>query len=340
MGLTEEPIGKDMLCPHCRLPIQINTSVLKCSDCGTPHHAECWDANHGCTTFACKGSACAVTSPQYGSLSRQTAGSRQDSAQAGDALATLMLEEQEFHSALQCCLFCASKKPDLPHIQGVMLHRQGSGRVVCIATDTYRLSVFSLDGSRLDGRFDRVFVPSSIASELASSMAGAAGSLTIALYPKELHFLLSSGKTISSSLLAVNFPNYDKALPATVKATLEVNREDLRNAVRSLHALAITDDSRVILTASNANLRVTTRRHNDLEEIDARLVEGTLDNGKSLWRRQAELAIAVKSDYLIDALESIRAQRVRLGVTSSTSQILITSPEVTSYQHVLMPMTL
>lgn len=41
-------------CPYCKEEIKFGDSVTVCPECGTAHHAECWEKNGGCTTLGCK----------------------------------------------------------------------------------------------------------------------------------------------------------------------------------------------------------------------------------------------------------------------------------------------
>jgi ketosteroid isomerase-like protein len=41
-------------CPYCQSKIKDRTDFIICSQCGSPHHKECWDENQGCTTYGCK----------------------------------------------------------------------------------------------------------------------------------------------------------------------------------------------------------------------------------------------------------------------------------------------
>jgi len=42
------------VCPYCRTPIDTAAGEeLLCSGCGTPHHADCYKENGGCTVFGC-----------------------------------------------------------------------------------------------------------------------------------------------------------------------------------------------------------------------------------------------------------------------------------------------
>jgi TM2 domain-containing membrane protein YozV len=40
-------------CPYCRAPFEPDDEVLTCEACATPHHADCYAENGGCTVFGC-----------------------------------------------------------------------------------------------------------------------------------------------------------------------------------------------------------------------------------------------------------------------------------------------
>jgi TM2 domain-containing membrane protein YozV len=43
-----------VVCPYCRAPIdEHQDELLVCASCGTPHHADCFHENGGCTVFGC-----------------------------------------------------------------------------------------------------------------------------------------------------------------------------------------------------------------------------------------------------------------------------------------------
>ncbi len=46
------------VCPYCRGPIAAEEPQIVCSGCGTRHHQDCYEENHGCTIFGC---SCAPT---------------------------------------------------------------------------------------------------------------------------------------------------------------------------------------------------------------------------------------------------------------------------------------
>ena len=45
---------KSAVCPYCRAPFDdVNGRAIECEGCGTPHHADCYEENCGCTVFGC-----------------------------------------------------------------------------------------------------------------------------------------------------------------------------------------------------------------------------------------------------------------------------------------------
>jgi hypothetical protein len=43
------------ICPYCRSAISVNDNLVVCKSCKTLHHQICWNANHKCTVFGCRG---------------------------------------------------------------------------------------------------------------------------------------------------------------------------------------------------------------------------------------------------------------------------------------------
>jgi uncharacterized RDD family membrane protein YckC len=44
-------IGKN--CAYCHAVIKTGVKVVKCPECGTPHHKDCWEENKGCAVYGC-----------------------------------------------------------------------------------------------------------------------------------------------------------------------------------------------------------------------------------------------------------------------------------------------
>ena len=51
--VKEYKLSDKKTCPYCQSQIKKESEIIFCSNCGTPHHSECWNENGGCTTYGC-----------------------------------------------------------------------------------------------------------------------------------------------------------------------------------------------------------------------------------------------------------------------------------------------
>jgi len=50
---SSPPTEAGGICPYCRAEIAPTDRTRVCQACRTPHHADCWEENKGCTVFGC-----------------------------------------------------------------------------------------------------------------------------------------------------------------------------------------------------------------------------------------------------------------------------------------------
>ena len=51
--MTAEALAPGTVCPYCRSGFEPDEEITHCPACGTPHHADCFAENGGCTIFGC-----------------------------------------------------------------------------------------------------------------------------------------------------------------------------------------------------------------------------------------------------------------------------------------------
>lgn len=66
--------SKTLICPFCKTAIAGDEAIVKCSQCGMPHHKDCWITNQGCTTFGCLGTIDSTDSTDSGTAARTDGG--------------------------------------------------------------------------------------------------------------------------------------------------------------------------------------------------------------------------------------------------------------------------
>lgn len=64
-----------VVCPYCRAPVEApEDEVVECPGCGTPHHADCFQENGGCTVFGCTAAPAAEPKLSIGATELEAAG--------------------------------------------------------------------------------------------------------------------------------------------------------------------------------------------------------------------------------------------------------------------------
>ncbi len=53
MSAFPQSLPGEAVCPYCRAEFEPDEEVKACPACGTPHHADCFAENGGCTIFGC-----------------------------------------------------------------------------------------------------------------------------------------------------------------------------------------------------------------------------------------------------------------------------------------------
>ena len=84
-------------CPFCENNFEENEEIVICNSCKIPHHKVCWNANSGCTSYACNGKMLSIA--EYEELMNSVHSTVNDSAEKRN------LTENE----LQICSRCGSK---------------------------------------------------------------------------------------------------------------------------------------------------------------------------------------------------------------------------------------
>lgn len=200
-------------------------------------------------------------------------------------------------------------------------------RIRFLATDGHRLAVATAPpaGTTLPGQ---VIVPPKALTTAARLSLNGESDITLA-YDDEQHQLLltQAGLRINARLIDGQFPDVDSIIPTPGAEMVTLHRETLRNALRRMAPMVSEQgpvtfapgEASVTLSASDASLG------DAREELDA-TVQGPI------------APLGLRSRYLLDFLEAVESEEVRLYITGPLSPILAVPVGSADYQYILMPM--
>ncbi|MGH9125912.1 MAG: DNA polymerase III subunit beta [Acidimicrobiales bacterium] len=271
--------------------------------------------------------------------------------------------------ALRQVVRAASSEDSRPILTGVLLAAEQGG-LRLVATDSYRLAVRDLPGAGVLREDQRVLVPSRALAEVqrlltsaaknAGSGSGGGGSsgasaaaapsagegadagetsgatasagggeglaAVLRLGEHDATFEVASVR-LTTRLIEGDFPNYRQLIPANYPNTLTVGREALLDAIRRVKLMVkdATTPVRIALRSDGIELTVITQDWGQAtEEVDAKY-EG------------AEMIVAFNPNYLIEGVEAITTDEVRLETLDSLKPATLRPTEGSDYLYLLMP---
>lgn len=213
------------------------------------------------------------------------------------------------------------------YLNGMLFETEGE-ELRTVATDGHRLAVCSMSvGQSLPTH--SVIVPRKGVMELVRMLDGGETPLTLQIGSNNIR--ASMGDYIfTSKLVDGRFPDYRRVLPKNPDKTLEAGCDVLKQAFARAAILSNEKFRGVRLYLSNDQLKITA---NNPEQEEAEEILDVAYQG-------AEMEIGFNVSYVLDVLNALKSEQVRLLLTDGVSSVQIEDCASQSAAYVVMPMRL
>jgi DNA polymerase-3 subunit beta len=240
--------------------------------------------------------------------------------------ATFRVARDTFRTLIDRTGFAAAKERTRYALNGILL--LVSGTVIrCVTTDGRRLALMEGEVENPDEIEVEAIVPAKGMAQMVRALTEEDESLDIHVDENQA-LARTSRAVIASRLVEGAFPNWQEVIPANSAHLVEMDRDELIGALRRAKLLTNQESRSVRLRFAEGKLVIASRA---LEVGEARIELDVPYEGP-------ELEIGFNPDYVIDALNVVRAERVHLELNGPTSPGKITDGE--SFTYVVMPVSL
>lgn len=235
-----------------------------------------------------------------------------------------LLPAVDLRRALLVVDSAAYRDHDRPILCGVNL--RGDGKVLTLAAaDGYRLAIVKV-ASEVKGL--DVVVPNKTVKDVESIIRNDDSEIDIAIDVKRRQSRFTYGDIeITSELNDGIFPKYEQMIPESSASVVMMDRLEMLRACRL--ACAVARDGagvvRILFTTGVVHIRAKTAEDDSMCTVD-----GALSG--------PEGRVALNGRYLLDALNSLESERVKLGVNVATSPVVLRPEDSEDVLYVLMPM--
>ena len=238
----------------------------------------------------------------------------------------LSLEKKEIEQFFTRTTFAAAIDTTRPALSGVLLENQRTG-LVFVATDSYRLTLQKTPLKALKELEKAIVVPARIIKEM-SFVKEEDGKVKFYVAKESNQILILQGETIIvGRLIDANYPEYSKIIPTSQTTRIEIDREELLNAIRICSVFARETANIVKFTIQKDKLIVSANSPavgEDLVEVEAKLTG-------------EENEIAFNAKYLIDILSVLSEEELIFEMTGPLNPGVFKIKDDNNFLHLIMP---
>ena len=242
------------------------------------------------------------------------------------ASSSFTVKAHDLMRAIRSVVHCASTSAVKPELQSVLLFAEG-GKLVSAGTDSFRLAEKTVS-LRTGGSVPNLLLPARNAHELMRIAEPLSGDIEV--YYTEHQISTHAGSVYyTSRLIDGAFPNYRQIIPKSFATEAIVLREDFHQALKSQSVFA-DKFLQVSFTIDPAQKSILlSSRNPDVGEQTSTLRATISGEG---------LSMNFNSRYLLDSLQAITGESVRIQSNGPGKPILIKDAADDSYFYLAMPM--
>lgn len=240
----------------------------------------------------------------------------------------LNFSQKEFKKMLDATAFAMAQQDVRYYLNGMLLE-VGNQYARLVATDGHRLALASIMTDQSIETEKQVIIPRKGVLELTRLLSDSESEITLSIGDNHIFSKIGNFK-FTSKLIDGKFPDYNRVIPKGGDKVMIADREALRNMLSRASILSHENIRGVQLHLSSNQLQVFA---NNPEHEQA---EDSLEVGYG----GEELQIGFNVSYLIDVMNVLSSENVKLTMLNANSSALIESLNDDGTLYVIMPMRL
>jgi len=241
----------------------------------------------------------------------------------------ISLPQSALKSLLDETSFAMASQDVRYYLNGLLLEREGA-TLRAVATDGHRLALGSLTTANTVAEKNSIIVPRKAILELGRLLNDSDENVTVAFSSQQIKVELPD-LHFTSKLIDGQFPNYQRVLPLGGDKEVIAERDQLKQAL-SRAAILSSDKHRSVRINLETDLFKATVVNQEQESAEEEI---------SVDYKGSPLEIAFNNAYLLDLLNAMPDEKVKMIFSDDNSSVLITPfDEKLDRQYVVMPMRL
>ena len=211
------------------------------------------------------------------------------------------------------------------YLNGILFVAEGK-QLSLVATDGHRLA-FASAQLEMDVPKQEVILPRKTVLELQRLLSDKEGAIEMQFAANQARFTFD-GMEFVTKLVEGKFPDYNRVIPRNHSNIVMVGRAPLLASLQRTAIMTSEKFKGVRLNLEAGTLRVASSNAEQEEAVDELDIDYTGD----------AIEIGFNVTYLIDALQNMSQEMVRIELQDGNSSALMTNPDDSAFKYVVMPM--
>ncbi len=212
------------------------------------------------------------------------------------------------------------------YLNGILFVAEGK-QLSLVATDGHRLAFASATLVDVEVPKQEVILPRKTVLELQRLLSDKDGAIEMQFAANQAKFSFD-GMEFVTKLVEGKFPDYNRVIPKNHKNIVTLGRAPLLSSLQRTAIMTSEKFKGVRLNVEPGTLRVASSNAEQEEAED----ELDIDYGGDT------IEIGFNVTYLIDALQNMGQEMVRVELADGNSSALVTNPDDNAFKYVVMPM--
>ena len=241
---------------------------------------------------------------------------------------TFDIPQNVLKELMEDTMFAMAQQDVRYYLNGLLLE-VSNNKLKAVATDGHRLALKEIELDLATDKSTQIIIPRKGVSELSRILHMEDSVAHIQISQNHIRVTIPQLQ-FTSKLIDGRFPDYDRVIPKQSEDKIIADREELR---QSLNRASILSNEKyrgigVILQKG----RIKAHAHNPEQEEAEEEIEVEYDG--------AEMEIGFNVSYLLDALDTIKTDKVVLAIKDPNSSCLLLPDGESRCKYVVMPMRL
>ncbi len=239
----------------------------------------------------------------------------------------IVVNQQTFKKTINQTIFATSTQESRPVLTGINFKIKDN-KLICTATDSYRLACKGIDLSNEETIDADIIVPARNLIEIVKLLSNDDENVEMHVFSNKVIFNFNS-LTIMTRLINGNYPDTSKLIPDDFSLIVKVNLNKFYNAIDRASLLTNEEEKNIIKLETKDEFLMISSNIPEIGNVEEKV--------ELLEKVNNNIKIAFSSKYMMDAIKVFEGENIALKFNGEIKPIIIDDAEGSSLLQLILP---